>query len=127
VYSIEGSDWWATTVVDTLAYMGRKNVLLYYRPYEPSSEGREKFRAAVSKVVEELPVKEFDVVLVDGRCRVHCAEISKPLVKPGGILILDNSERPRYEPIHRLMEGWYKMVSNNTMWETTVWRRPMVD
>lgn len=39
----------------------------------------------------------FDVVLIDGRRRVDCARIATQHLTERGIILLDNSERPRYE------------------------------
>ena len=48
----------------------------------------------------------FDIVMVDGRARTACMEQALPKVRPGGgILILDNAERPRYEHGRELLDG----------------------
>lgn len=39
---------------------------------------------------------EFDVICVDGRARVACALASVEHLAPGGILVWDDSQRPRY-------------------------------
>lgn len=51
----------------------------------------------------------FDIVLVDGRDRVKCIEQAISKIKPGGILILDNSEREYYQPGILLMKNWVQM------------------
>ncbi|WP_129633308.1 hypothetical protein [Candidatus Oscillochloris fontis] len=40
----------------------------------------------------------LDLVLIDGRARPACLMHAAPKVRPGGMLILDNSDRPRYLP-----------------------------
>jgi hypothetical protein len=40
----------------------------------------------------------FDVVVVDGRDRVHCAIRAMDSLAPDGVMIWDDSERERYEP-----------------------------
>jgi hypothetical protein len=47
----------------------------------------------------------FDLVIVDGRDRVNCVRQALGYLSPGGVLLLDNSERPRYRPAHDLMNG----------------------
>ena len=39
---------------------------------------------------------EFDVICVDGRARVACALAAVEHLAPGGILVWDDSQRPRY-------------------------------
>jgi len=54
-----------------------------------------------------FPLKgRFDFVLVDGRDRVRCVTKARDRVKPGGVLMLDNSERTWYSRAWELMEGW---------------------
>lgn len=43
----------------------------------------------------------FDLVLVDGRSRLSCVEFSLGFLKPGGLLILDNSDRANLQPAIR--------------------------
>lgn len=52
--------------------------------------------------------RSLDVVLVDGRARVACLREAQAKVKPSGILVLDNAERPEYAPAQAqlLAEGW---------------------
>ncbi len=46
--------------------------------------------------IREFPDDYFDLVLIDGRARVDCLEISVSKIKPGGAILFDNAERPRY-------------------------------
>lgn len=48
---------------------------------------------------------EFDVVVIDGRQRVACAINSLTALKPGGVLLWDNSERERYEPGYEFLRS----------------------
>ena len=45
-----------------------------------------------------LPAQHYDIVVVDGRDRVHCAIHAIPWIKPRGIVVWDDSERERYTP-----------------------------
>jgi predicted O-methyltransferase YrrM len=72
----------------------------------------------------------FDVVVVDGRERVACIERAMPRVKPGGLLILDDSARPKYARASSLLEGWSRrdyfglVPCKDQPGDTTIWRRP---
>jgi len=45
----------------------------------------------------------FDVVVIDGVARNLCARVALECVKPGGLVVFDNAERPQYEPGHALL------------------------
>lgn len=41
---------------------------------------------------------EFDLVVIDGRARQACLAAAEPRLKPGGVVVYDNSARRRYRP-----------------------------
>jgi len=41
---------------------------------------------------------DFDLVVVDGRARAECLRRAVPRLRPGGIVVFDNSHRARYRP-----------------------------
>ena len=43
-----------------------------------------------------FPDQYFDLILIDGRCRESCLQLSASKVKKDGFIILDNSERESY-------------------------------
>jgi len=49
-----------------------------------------------AKKIDEYNDNYFDVVLVDGRSRPSCMAHSLPKIKPGGWLVIDNSDRDYY-------------------------------
>lgn len=46
--------------------------------------------------IDPFPDGYFDVLLVDGRARPSCIAHGAAKVKPGGLLVLDNADRPYY-------------------------------
>jgi predicted O-methyltransferase YrrM len=46
--------------------------------------------------IAEFEDESFDLVIVDGRERSRCAMAAMDKVKPGGWLIVDDADRPRY-------------------------------
>ena len=52
------------------------------------------------------PFSSFDLIVVDGKFRVQCIERSRSHVKPGGYLVLDDSERRGYQEGVALLRGW---------------------
>lgn len=45
--------------------------------------------------IDDVP-GEFDLVVVDGRARVACATAAARRLAPGGIILFDDTQRPRY-------------------------------
>jgi len=58
------------------------------------------------KICDEFPDNFFDIILIDGINRVNCAQASIRILKPGGILMLDNAERPWYHKIYSMLNNW---------------------
>lgn len=86
------------------------------------------------KTILDYPDQTFDFIFVDGRNRVKCIKYSAPKVAPGGILILDNSERPRYREAFKILKGWPRIDfkgrgrpgSHPPIWQTSIWTRPRI-
>jgi hypothetical protein len=74
--------------------------------------------------------EDFDLVIVDGRARVDCALRAGPKVKRGGLLLLDDSNRPRYARAVREFESWPSRSvtgfkpGSSVPETTTIWTRP---
>jgi len=41
--------------------------------------------------------KKFDIIFIDGRCRIKCLQNSLKLIKKNGLIIFDNSNRKEYK------------------------------
>lgn len=67
---------------------------------------------------------KFDLILVDGRNRCRCLANARSKVKVGGMLCLDNSERPEYAKAIALLDIWDGVSWGDEGWMTTVWVRP---
>lgn len=53
----------------------------------------------------------FDLVVVDGNeqpgaTRADCAAVARPLVRPGGVLVVDDSDIREYQPMFELFADW---------------------
>jgi hypothetical protein len=57
-----------------------------------------KYFESYCKAIDKYSDGYFDVVMVDGRARIGCIRQALPKVKPGGFIVLDNSERASYRP-----------------------------
>ncbi len=87
--SIEHNDHWYNRVKKTLSDKGIDNVDLHYAPLDAESESQPDYIRAAA----ELPKASLDFVLVDGRLRDQCTEVAMQLLKPGGMLIIDDAAR----------------------------------
>jgi hypothetical protein len=90
------------------------------------------FRTYASSI-DSFDDRQFDLVIVDGRCRPSCAMHAIPRIKPGGYLLVDDCERERYSWIHDEMRrrNWRFRYFNGPgpfVWEfrhTGCWQRPL--
>ena len=80
----------------------------------------------------EYPDDYFDLVIVDGRARKSCLFNSLSKVKPGGYIVLDDSQREWYREGVDMMADWEVTVCGgvktkewlNGLAQTTFFRRP---
>ncbi len=90
--SIEHNDYWFNRVKKTLCDEGIENVELLYAPLE-SKDGAKPPYISVAAESTEGGKASLDFILVDGRLRDQCTEIAMQLIKPGGMLIIDDAAR----------------------------------
>lgn len=97
-----------------------------FASFQPSYE-TVNFREYV-KLIDKFPDDYFDVILVDGRARCACLKHAQQKLKPGGLLILDDSARSIYQyamseiewPLKHL-EGCIPFYRHGHTVRTTVW------
>ena len=83
--------------------------------------------------INQFPDQYFDLVLVDGRCRIECCKAASNKVKKNGVLMLDNSDYMHYQSgiqdldLH-FLKKWKKQnllspgpCSQVIGWQTTYW------
>lgn len=91
-----------------------------------------------AKIIRDFADGSFDVISVDGGARNSCIKEAIPKLKPGGLLILDNSERPRYAQGVALIpqewerwdfagkgsvQPWNPDETRTKRWMTSIWKR----
>jgi hypothetical protein len=74
--------------------------------------------------IDRFSNHHFDIVIVDGHVRVECLAHAVKKVKPGGILILDNSELPEYDSFFNQMKIVEVKRFSNGVQETSVFFCP---
>jgi hypothetical protein len=75
---------------------------------------------------------DFDAVLVDGDWRLACIDAAVPRIRPGGMLVVDNTDWHWFADVdRRVPAGWHKTVHAGCApfigypSETTLWTRPL--
>jgi hypothetical protein len=147
VYTIEHDDGWANRIQSSLVALGISNCQLRQVPGESRQFSRRETDFALygskcnewqgytfegyAKSIEDHADQSLDLVLIDGRARDACMWHAMKKVKPGGLLILDNSERERYEGAMRAVPAtWLRLdfpgpsARANFFSKTTIWVVP---
>jgi predicted O-methyltransferase YrrM len=121
VTTVENDDDWYRMLESAMRKADNATILHRY-----ASPGAADYAASIDKYDDEL----FDVVLVDGRQRIACVEHSMAKLKFGGVLILDDSDRPKYADAYSLLEDWPRqeifgfVPCKDRPGRTTLWTKP---
>lgn len=133
--SVEHSPDWHRQVQATLKAKGVKNVECYLCQNE----------VEYCKVASKYPPESFDFCLIDGLVRDECALAAISLVKPGGIVIVDDynrylptqsrspyTRRPEQGPETPLwavyqdrVKAWRKIRTTDGVTDTALWVKPV--
>ncbi len=123
VTSIEHSRKWRYKIAEKAAVAKLHNIDHVYIP----CQGDKGCFKPYAEFVRGYDEATFDLVNVDGRARVRCIEqvLMHRLVKPGGVLVLDNSERHYYSPaLQMLADAGWSVHHFDDQWRTTIFQRP---
>ena len=78
--------------------------------------------------IDSIAVGSLDIVIVDGFCRIECTRRAAPKVRPGGVLIIDDTDFRFLRP-QRLLAGWRAVALSGfkprfELRETTFFHKP---
>jgi SAM-dependent methyltransferase len=124
VISFEDNEYWYQRTAERLEEAGLSNVALRSRPVRD-----------LPKEMAALPPDSFDLVVVDFLespqvTRIDALRPAMKRVKPGGSLLLDDSDRPGYALAYDLLAAWpqRRFTGIKDEWpeacETTIFHRP---
>ena len=132
--SIEHHHGWYLQVKKWLQEKGQDNVNLVFTKvdYPTDTENKDKYNKAITdkqiaaysyyvNTINRYEDNSLDFVLVDGRSRVACGLAAINKVKPGGLLVLDNAERERYNPLKEALKGWNNIYTTNGLSDTVLY------
>jgi len=80
--------------------------------------------------LDKLSDSSIDLFLIDGRHRVESIKKAINKIKPGGYLILDNSDRPQYLKSFELLANWSlhqtSSITNSSpnVTPAAIWKKP---
>lgn len=132
--SVEHDANWYRSVSDELRKRQLNNVHYFL------CESEEDYK----RVADTMALESLDFCLVDGEARDDCALAALSLLKPGGIVIVDNlnfylptqsrspfSRRPwqgcytpKWERFHQSVGGWRHVSTTNGVFDTGLWVKP---
>lgn len=113
VISVEHDPFWHIEVVTALQAQGSRNaVVAWVSEFGPYAE----FIHNCSKL--------FDLILVDGIARNECIRNAIDHLQPGGMLVVDNTERiTEYEEGIELLRDWHRQDFTGD-WTTSLFIKP---
>ena len=123
VISLEDNEYWAAQTRERLEGAGLSNVELRLRAVED-----------FPREIASLPDASFDLVVMDFLeapevTRIDALRPARDKVRPGGLLLLDDSDRPGYAEAYELLAGWreWRFTGVKDEWpeacETAIFRR----
>lgn len=116
IVSVEHQRAWYDKIMQRLIDENIKNVELLSIPHRPPEQ--------YARAILQYPAEYFSLLLIDGRERVRCIEQATDRIRLGGYLVLDNTERPRYDPGIVLLDGWERLDFKHG-WTTSIFVKPM--
>lgn len=103
----------------------------YVADLNPSYYPNHHFKKYVS-YIDKFDNESFDFVLIDGWSRPTCIEHSINKVKPGGFIVLDNSELKCYHESIKLLKTWERKdffgwgpEPVRRKWQTTIFKKQL--
>jgi SAM-dependent methyltransferase len=121
VYSVEDDHHWYTAVERKLREDRLDRAHLYYADNETDYVG------AIDRSGEHA----FDILFFDGSYRLQCLQEALPYLKPGGILVFDDSDFNWFDGKDfgvpsdwekKVFRGWEPLSGGRS--ETIIWRKP---
>lgn len=141
LHSVEGVDPWYAALQHELKRSVVANVDHHLASSEELGYHTPEHRDAYVNAFPELAPRSLDFVFVDGEYRDECAVRGLELLRPGGLLILDNAElylpddtrspwsverpiSPLWEQVSAELAGWRRVSTTNGVWDTVIWFKP---
>ena len=126
--SIESNAEWFQQVITQIRNAGLTHIHLCHIPLDHVELETYAFDypqlPANPAAILEAPDASLDLIIVDGWHRPVCTRLALPKLKPGGLLLIDNTDwLPREQwPVPN---DWPLLhQSRNVLTQTSIWRKP---
>jgi len=150
VGTVEDHKEWFSTLTQTIQNKGYSNWKGRFISPEPVNDGPTRYHGNPSdyksgakgletvsyeqyaKSIHDYPIAYFDLILVDGRARPSCIQEAMPHLKPGGLLVVDNTERLYYlasfqsvlaQEYEKLLDTWGPLYYTPDFTITSIFRK----
>lgn len=126
--SIESDKQWFENVIRQVREAGLDHVTVRHIPLDHAEADTYRLDytplPANPSAILDLPDTSLDLVIVDGWYRPVCARAALPKLKPGGLLLIDNTDWK--DPPHAHVPKDWPLVhqSHNVLTQTSIWRKP---
>jgi predicted O-methyltransferase YrrM len=140
VRSVDGFKYWHDRLAARIAELGITNISLTLAPAEQLGYETDAHRDAYVNAFPELERESQDWVFVDGEFRDETALRGLELLKPGGLLVIDNINyglplpphsrtkwkvskpaSPLWEEFGDRVRNWRMVWTTNGVWDTAMW------
>jgi len=65
------------------------------------------------EVCQKFSPNYFDLIIIDGKYRMACLQAARSIVRPGGVIMLDDSNmREKYEVANEIMFDWQRFMTS---------------
>uniref|UniRef100_A0A6M3M457 Putative methyltransferase n=1 Tax=viral metagenome TaxID=1070528 RepID=A0A6M3M457_9ZZZZ len=126
IVSFEHNPAWGGAVTGEACRRGIRNAVIL------TDEGYP--RSGLTGHLRARGIRGYDLALIDGRGRVRSVETAIPFIRPGGWIVLDNANRPRYGNAHLILadQGWKTTIIEGLIMPekkrgfTQFWRKPSI-
>jgi predicted O-methyltransferase YrrM len=142
ITSVEHNPEWHARIGQKIKELGITNVTYLLRPKQDEAVPEKDTQYV--QAAQEISPDSLDVVLVDGTYRAQCVLYSLPLLKAGGILVIDNVNRylpsdsiapnsrgrqqgpidAEWQQVLDLIGGWRFFWTSNGVSDTAVYFKP---
>ena len=126
--SIESDAAWFAQVQQKITAAGLKQVDLRFVPLEHADADTYANHydplPANPAAILSLPDASLDFVVVDGWYRPVCAQAALAKLKPGGLLLIDNTDWQHPPHVHVPTDWPLVHQSRNVLTRTSIWRKP---
>lgn len=125
ITSVEAREAWHRAVCESIRseHLEEKVTLLLSPVSSNWAEDPEEIERYIS-TIERMPDGSLDFLVVDGHFRILCLQRGLRKIRPGGLLILDNSDLPEFTDCQKAWNACDVRRFSNGIWETTIVRAP---